>query len=163
MNFALVDVEPPRRDWHAPVRTSAGPAPHALPGGDAAYLALQTAYRGHGGIARGEALAGCLGRAGHGGYIDLARRLVGGELFSFQWHDAFWVPLFQFDPQLLTRRDAPRQVLDELRGVMDGWEIAHWYVRENASLDGRRPLDLLDTDLPAVLATARADRFTVDS
>jgi hypothetical protein len=73
---------------------------------DAAFVALQAAYRGHGGIASGDSLAARLDRAGRGGYLDLARRIVAGDLFSFRWNDAFWVPLFQFDPVLLTLRAA---------------------------------------------------------
>ena len=41
-------------------------------------------------------------------------------------------------------------------------DIAHWYVRANDTLAGRRPIDLLDTGLPAVLTAARADRYAID-
>lgn len=67
---------------------------------------------------------------------------MAGELFSFRWHDDFWVPLFQFDPVLPTLRAQPRRVLDELRGVFDDWDIARWYVRGHDDLHGRRPLAL---------------------
>lgn len=60
---------------------------------------------------------------------------------------------------LLTLRPAPRCVLDELHGALDGWALAGWYVRAQASLHGQRPLDLLDTDLDTVLAAARAERL----
>ena len=93
-----------------------------------------------------------------GGYAELARRIVAGDLFSFRWNDAFWVPLFQFDPPLLNLLAAPHRVLEELHGVFDGWAIASWYVRPHAELQGQRPLDLLDTNLNAVLAAARAAR-----
>jgi hypothetical protein len=129
---------------------------------DAAFVALQAAYRGHGGIASGDSLAARLDRAGRGGYLDLARRIVAGDLFSFRWNDAFWVPLFQFDPVLLTLRAAPRRVLAELHGALDGWAIANWHVRAHDDLHGQRPLDLLDTELSAVLAAARADRCAAD-
>jgi uncharacterized protein (DUF2384 family) len=83
-------------------------------------------------------------------------------LFSFRWHDSFWLPMFQFDAESLTMREAPRRVLDELHGVFDGWDMAQWHVRAHDDLHGQRPLDLLDTDLAAVLAAARADRHAID-
>ncbi len=125
---------------------------------DAEFVALQQAYRGAGGIGCGETISLRMSLSGNGGYVDLARRIVAGQLFSFQWHDQFWLPLFQFDPLLLTQREAPRRVLDELHGVLDGWAIAHWHVAPNTALAGQRPLDLLDTDLPAVMGAARAAR-----
>jgi hypothetical protein len=131
-------------------------------GCDAAFVSLQEAYRDSGGIARGDHLAARLGLAGRGGYVDLARRIVAEQLFSFRWNDNFWLPMFQFDPVSLTLREAPRRVLDELHGVFDGWDMAHWHVRANDELGGQRPLDLLDTELAAVLAAARADRHAID-
>lgn len=127
---------------------------------DAAFVALRAAYRGHGGIAQGDSLAASMGRAGHGGYVGLTRRIVAGELFSFRWNETFWVPLFQFEPVHLTLRAAPRRVLNELHGVLDGWAIASWFVRAHEGLRQQRPLDLLDSDIDAVLAAARAERGT---
>lgn len=133
-------------------------APPGSNGRDLAFMSLQAAYRAHGGLVRAEALAACMGAAGCGGYVDLARRIVAGQLFSFQWHDAIWLPLFQLDPRSLAPRDATRQVMDELRGAFDGWGLAHWYVLPHAALAGCTPLDRLTDDLPAVLAAARGDR-----
>jgi hypothetical protein len=158
MPITLARSEPTRLDWHAHASRAAatqgvGPSASAC---DASFLALQSAYRAAGGLVRGDDLAVRLGLAGRGGYVDLARRIVVGELFSFHWHDSFWLPMFQFDPLALTLREAPRRVLDELRGGFDGWDLAHWHVQANEALGGQRPLDLLDTDLPAVLTAARA-------
>jgi len=131
---------------------------HALPSRDTEFVGLQDAYRRSGGLARGESLARRMSLLGPGGYVDLARRIVGGQVFSFQWHQDFWLPLFQFDAAQLVPRDASRRVLSELRGALDGWAVAHWYVRPDASLGERTPLEVLDTDLPAVLAAARRTR-----
>jgi Protein of unknown function (DUF2384) len=148
---------------HTDIARHARPGPfpprgHPLPGRDTEFIALQDAYRHSGGLARGESLAQRMSLAGTGGYVDLARRIVGGQLFSFQWHDDFWLPMFQFDPQGLAPREAPRRVLAELRGALDGWAIAHWYLAPSQVLDGRAPLDLLDTAMPAVLEAARSAR-----
>lgn len=175
MPIQLAHADPTRLDWHRHARTAATSWPSAVPAArpapgsapsdeayDAAFVALQAAYRGHGGIAQGDALGARLARVGRGGYVDLVRHLVAGELFSFQWHGSFWVPLFQFDPALLTPRLAPRCVLDELHGVLAGWDIANWYVRGQPGLDGRCPLDVLDSDLAAVLDAARAERHAAE-
>lgn len=172
--MAITPAHPDRArlDWHRHGQAAAAGSQrqhtfaHATPDDaalDATFVALQSAYRGHGGIAQGDLLATGLSRAGRGGYAELARRIVAGDLFSFRWHDAFWVPLFQFDPLLLNLRAAPHRVLKELHGVLDGWAIASWHVRPHAGLRGRRPLDLLDTDLSAVLAAARAERCAAEA
>lgn len=175
MPIQLAHADPTRLDWHRHARTAATSWPGAVPAArpapgrspddaayDAAFVALQAAYRGHGGIARGDALVARLARAGRGGYVDLVRHLVAGELFSFHWHGNFWVPLFQFDPTLLTPLLAPRCVLDELHGVLAGWDIANWYVRPQPRLHGQCPLELLDSKLGAVLDAARAERHAAE-
>jgi len=142
-------------------RARAGPFPRggrALPARDTEFVGLQEAYRASGGIARGESLAQRMSLVGPGGYLDLARRIASGELFSFRWHDDFWLPIFQFEPLHLMPREAPRRVLSELHGALDGWAVAHWYVTASLALDDHRPLDLLDSDLPAVLVAARSAR-----
>jgi hypothetical protein len=159
MHIALVP-SPPRpgpwphfEGWQLPLPRA---NQHPPPARDTKFVALQAAYRQSGGIVRGDAMATRMSLTGRGGYVDLARRIVGGQLFSFHWHDSFWMPAFQFDPELLCQREGPRRVLDALRGSMDGWTLAHWYVKAHPALDGQRPLDLLECDLPAVLRVAHA-------
>lgn len=171
MPIVLHDTQPPRVDWQrhrlspaAPPAVRQAPASgrSQAPTLDSAFVGLQTAYRASGGIADGEALVAILVRARRDRYVDLARRIAAGHLFSFRWRRSFWLPMFQLEPHQLTLREAPQRVLDELRGAMTGWRIAHWYVGANAALDGACPLDRLEPDLPAVLAAARADRHIVD-
>ena len=165
MAIHLAHSETPPLDWHEQAVqprswTAHAPAPLGASATartrDNQFAALQAAYENRGGLARGDVLATRMSATGRGGYVDLARRIVARQLFSFQWRDSFWLPMFQFDRHLLTLREAPRRVLDELRAALDGWEIAHWYVQRCDGLDGRRPLDVLELDLDAVLAAARA-------
>jgi hypothetical protein len=134
-----------------------GTMPRAPAARYAEFETLQAAYRDSGGIARGDVLASRMSAAGRGGYVDLARRIVAGQLFAFQWHESFWLPMFQFDPLSLALQEGPRRVLDALRGVLDGWALSHWYVQPNDRLQGQRPLDLMDVDPVGVLAAAHAD------
>jgi hypothetical protein len=98
---------------------------------------------------------------GTGGYVDLARRLVARELFSFQWQDDFWLPMFQFDPVLLLPRAGIARLLAAFGtnrdpvDRLDGWMLARWFVTPDAALDGDTPLSRLDRDPDAVLAAAQ--------
>jgi len=167
MPITLAHTAPARLDWHGLQRLgSAGP--HPLPAKpappqperrvqtkDSDFVALQRAYRASGGLERASDLALRLKGAGRGGYQELARQIVGGQLFSFYWSDSAWLPAFQIDPPTLVPREASRRVVKELQGVLDGWDMAWWFVNPHADLHGRRPLDLLGTALPTVMAAAR--------
>jgi len=134
-------------------------APTAGPS-DIEFIAICAACRGSGGIARGTELAQCLRARGGAPHPGLEALIVGGQVFSFEWNHAWWVPMFQFGPQ---RGPLPRPavavVLAELEPVYDGWALALWFTHPNAWLAGQQPLALLDSALPEVVAAARADRF----
>lgn len=123
------------------------------------FAALLTAFRATGGTARGDDLARLLEDRQCGDIVSLAKLLVAGEVFGFEWREALWIPMFQFELRDLSLKPGPKQVLAELAGSCDGWTIAAWFVRANCGLAERRPVDLLDSDLPAVLDAARAARF----
>ena len=67
--------------------------------------------------------------------------------------------MFQFELRDLSVKQGPRKVLAELSPVLDGWALAAWFARPNSWLNDRSPVDTLDSNLAAVLAAARADRF----
>jgi len=129
--------------------------------GDTGFIALCQAYRASGGIARGDDLAHWMAGRGQGDSLHLAALIVGGQAFSLAWRQAFWVPMFQFSPLQPAWGDGARQVLAELGTLLDGWQLAAWFVRGNTWLAGQRPLDLLASNLPRVLAAARADRYVI--
>lgn len=129
--------------------------------GDAGFIALCTAYRGSGGIARGSDLAHWMAGRGEGDSRALAALIVGSQAFSFDWHGTFWVPMFQFSPLQPAWSAGARQVLAELAAVLDGWQLAAWFVRGNTWLDDQRPLDLLADQRARVLAAARTDRYVI--
>lgn len=37
-----------------------------------------------------------------GDFVSLARYIAGGDIFGFDWHRSFWIPMFQFDLADLT-------------------------------------------------------------
>jgi len=90
------------------------------------------------------------------------RLLVSHGVFSFEWQAAHWVPMFQFDLRDMSVKPRPRRVVAELAEVFDGWALATWFVHPNSWLHGRRPVELLDTHLEAVLEAARGDRYVAN-
>jgi len=123
------------------------------------FLALNAAYRPTGGLARGDDLARLLEDHRFGDFVSLAGLVESGEIFGFEWQRKFWVPMFQFELRDMSSKPAVRQVREELATAFDGWPLAAWFADANAWLSARRPVDLLDSDLPAVMDAARADRF----
>jgi hypothetical protein len=131
-----------------------GPSPT-----DRDFAAMRSAYRASGGIARGDELARLLDDHSSGEFVNLAGFIAKSEIFGFDWHEAFWVPMFQFDLHDLSIRPGPLRVIAVLAPVFDGWSLAVWFAQRNSWLQGRRPVDLLGTELADVLQAAGADRY----
>lgn len=127
--------------------------------GDRDFAALRAGCQASGGAVRGGDLAGWLEKRQRGDAVSLAKLIISGNIFGFEWQGNFWVPMFQFDFRDLSIRQAPRKVRAELGGVFDGWALAVWFVQPCVWLNGQSPLDLLEADLPAVLEAARSERF----
>ena len=129
------------------------------PGRHQPFFAVQEALRGKGGLARADDLARLLEDCRHVDFIGLAKLMVSGAIFSFEWGGSHWIPMFQFNLADLTVKPAARSVLAELNTTFDGWSLAEWFTQPNDWLAGRPPIDVIDSDLPVVLDAARADRF----
>lgn len=125
---------------------------------DRGFAAMRAAFRATGGLARADDLARLLDDR-RGVFPGLATLIDSGDGSGFEWRDVLWVPMFQFELRDLSIKQRSRQVLAELPVSYDGWVIAAWFVRPNSWLNERRPVDLLDSNLPALLDAARADRF----
>jgi hypothetical protein len=128
---------------------------------DADFIYLQQAFRASGGLAHGDELAARLHVDGAGGYARLARWIVGRQVFSFSWHEHFWLPMFQFEPPDLGLRAGLRPVLSELVDVMDGWAVANWFARPNEALGGHSPVAKWRNHWPDVFEAARLQRFVM--
>jgi hypothetical protein len=126
---------------------------------DRAFIALQNAYRPHGGLSRLHSLpaGGCVRSEGQEcSPQDLVDE---GKLFGFQWYDDLWIPMFQFDLAAPTVASGPQRVVAELGRGFDGWALASWFVEPNGWLESHCPIECLGSCLPDVLEAARADRF----
>ncbi len=149
-----------------PTRPCVPPGVERLPAGaverrssSAGFIALLGAFRDSGGTARGEAVAPLLQERQCRDYVSLARLIGSGCVFGFKWRETLWIPMFQFDPIDLSLTQGLREVLTELAGVFDTWELAHWFAEGNAGLAGRRPSETLADDWPSVLHAAHARRI----
>ena len=124
------------------------------------FEAMIAAYTNCGGTARADDLALLLLDEQHkDDFVSLAKRLVSGDVFSFQWQDQFWVPMFQFNRHDMSVKQEVHRVVRELEGVLDNWTLACWFTKPNARLKGRRPVDLVDRQFSDVLGAARTDRL----
>jgi len=132
---------------------------------DRNFAALHGAYKATGGMAKCSELARLLEDRPDrtpGDVENLAELIDRGAAFGFDWKGTCWVPLFQFNLWDLSTRPGSRQVLAELSPSFDGWQLAAWFVQRSAWLDYRRPVDLLSSNLPAVLSLARVDRYVAN-
>ena len=123
------------------------------------FAAMRIAYMATGGIARADDLTRLLEDCQRGDFVSLARLIASGQVFGLEWHCSSWVPMFQFDLRDLSIKQGPGRVRAELGNEFDGWDLGAWFARPNSCLNGRRPVDLLDSNLSEVLKASRADRF----
>lgn len=121
--------------------------------------AMLAAFGDSGGIARGDDLARVLDRLERSEPLRLSALVASGQVFGFEWHRVFWVPMFQFELDSMALKPGAGVALSELRAVFSGWELASWFCQPNSSLGGRRPVDVVDSDVAALRDAARIDRF----
>jgi hypothetical protein len=135
-----------------------GTAEAALPA-DLEFASMRAAYQATGGIARWVDLSSLLQDKREGACMTLAALVATGDVFEFEWSHCFWVPMFQFEQPSLRVKAGPRRVCAELAREFRGSALASWFTQPNTWLGDRRPVEVLDSNLPAVLAAARAGRF----
>jgi len=151
-------VHRPHRDgWPDASRWSRDGLEGAL--GEHEYGAMCAAFRATGGAVCADDVAARMRQHERGDYVALARLIVSGAVFGFDWRHTFWIPMFQFDLQDLSVRPGPQHVVRELATEFDGWTLALWFAQPNGRLDDFRPVDLLSSRLPSVIDAARADRL----
>jgi len=119
------------------------------------FIALLEAYRSTGGLAPANLLCRSLPADRRGDLGHLVRLIVDRRVFVLDWRGESWIPMFQFDDHDLSCKPGPALVRAELEGLTSGWAVATWFAEPNALLEGRRPVNLVASDLPHVLHAAR--------
>lgn len=89
----------------------------------------------------------------------VARWIVSRSVVSIDSPWGHLLPMFQFDLPRASLQPGVAVVLAELRDVLEGAELALWFVTPNEWLHGERPALALQTTLQAVRYAARADRY----
>lgn len=158
MNLNASSTCPPSLYWRSPspLRRCGEIGEHPT-GSD--FNALADAYRGSGGLVRGDDLARMLADRGVGDVSSLARLIERRHVFSFRWQAELWLPLFQFGRSDPSAPPPLQPVLHELDRVFGAWDVATWFVHCNALLGGARPIDALASNLQGVIDAARGDRL----
>jgi hypothetical protein len=121
--------------------------------------AMLQVYDRTGGLARSDEVLFMLRRRTSQPLSMLARWIVDQRVVSFEWQAHRFLPMFQFDLADMSIHSGATAVLAELAGILDDWELAAWFAEPSAWLQGRVPVDLLESDMQAVVGAARADRF----
>lgn len=122
--------------------------------------AMLKAFRATGGLVSGDQLAYLVRSRTQQPISTVAHWIVGREIVNFEWKAQTLLPLFQFERSSMTLHPGIRQVVGELAGTYDNWEVAWWFACPNAGLGGAAPVDVVIKDAVAVLDCARADRFS---
>jgi len=119
------------------------------------FIALLGAFRATGGTAPGGIVGRLLEEHRVGNAVSLAKLIYTGQVFGFEWRASLWIPMFQFDADDLALKEGVQRVRAELPSQWSGWTLAAWFAEPNAWLEGRSPVDVLDSDLQAVMRAAR--------
>jgi hypothetical protein len=128
---------------------------------DRQYLLMQRAFRNTGGLATGDEVALLLRRRSAQPISQLARWIVTRLVVSIERRGQTFLPLFQFNLSDMALRCEVLQLVRELSGTLDDWDVALWFALPNPSLNGRAPVEMIGSDPAVLLNTARADRFVV--
>ena len=143
-------------DLYLPTRTPTANGPHR-------WLSIAAAFADSGGLVSGDELAELIRQQSlHDDRLQVsqpvslvARWIVSGLAISM---DSPWgsvLPLFQFDLQRAVLHPEVPMVCAELRGVLQGVELALWFVTPNEWLEGERPALIMRTRLSEVRRAAR--------
>lgn len=120
------------------------------------FVALLEAFRATGGTMPGDFVCRLLQEHQIGNTISLAKLISTAQAFGFEWRRGFWVPMFQFDAESLALLPSVQRVRAELPAQWSGWAVASWFAKACPSLDGRNPVDVIDSDLDTLLEIARS-------
>jgi len=126
---------------------------------DAEFTRLMATFEQHGGVLDGDEVAFLLRSFVDQPMSRLARWIVSREIVTIARRSALFVPMFQFDRQLMELRSRCRETVLELSGSMEDWDVARWFASPNSWLDGAIPVAMLERDPDGVVEAARADRF----
>lgn len=128
---------------------------------DDRFLQLMTHLRPHGGMLPGEDVRsiGFVRRAG----LSLGEALMRRDVFALTWRHRLWLPMFQFRMPSWALSPPVSSVARLMHPVVDGFDLAEWFVTPNPWLGGHIPLEAIENNAPLVMQAARAYRIRCES
>lgn len=142
----------------APVSLSA-PCPRVgEPPDGLGFVGLLHAFFDTGGTLDSAALDRLLKACWRGQAEGLSGLLASRQVFGFEWRDALWIPMFQFNSDDLSVRPGSQRVRDELPVLWSGWNQACWFASPNVWLGGRTPVEMIDAAPQDIEGAARSWR-----
>jgi hypothetical protein len=136
-------------------------APPSIDWQDTRFLQLLADLRPYGGMLPIEDVRS-IGFVSHTS-VSLGEALIRRDLFALTWRHRMWLPMFQFRMPGWQLSATASEVAGLLHPVLQGFELAEWFVMPSAWLDQRRPVELIDTETAKVRHAAQADRFLLAS
>ena len=123
------------------------------------FATIAAAYERHGGVLRADEVAQRMRSQWDQPVSILANLIVSRALITIDWHDDILIPMFQIESHSRGLRPGCKEVIAELKDVMDNWEMARWFVTSDPWLGGQVPVDMLTSSWREVFHAARAARF----
>lgn len=127
------------------------------------FAEMSHAFRPHGGFVSTDEVALKLRCCCEQPIARLARWIFSRSVVCISWDAESLMPAFQFAPDDMTVRPRCAAVLDELRDILDNWEMGLWFAAPNALLDYAAPVAVMEHESLAVLRAARGDRLLAGS
>jgi hypothetical protein len=124
---------------------------------DSRFLKLLVDLRPYGGMLPMEDVRS-IGFVWHAG-LSLGESLIRRDLFALTWRHRMWLPMFQFRMPGWQLSTHASEIAGLLHPVLQGFELAEWFVMPSPWLGERCPVELIDTELAQVRHAAQADRF----
>lgn len=124
---------------------------------DDRFLQLMVKLRPHGGLLPIEEVRS-IGFVKHAN-LFLGEALIRRDLFALTWRHRLWLPLFQFRMPGWELSTKASEIAGHLHPVLQGFDLAEWFVTSSPWLGERCPVDLLDTQTEQVRYAAQTDRF----
>ena len=159
------DLRPARKPAQRALREDdrRGADAASISGDDAAakteFAMMESAYARHGGMLCCDEAVRCMRDHWDQPISVLAKWIVARAMVTIDWRYDVFVPMFQIDTRLRCLRPGCREIIAELRDVMDDWDIARWFASGNPWLGGLPPVDILAASWREAFHAARVARF----
>lgn len=123
---------------------------------DNRFLKLMSDLRPYGGMLPVEDVRS-IGYVRHAD-ISIGEALIRRDLFALTWRHRMWLPMFQFRMPGWEVSSSAAEIAGLFYPLLQGFELAEWFVTASPWLGERFPVDLLESHPTQVRHAAQADR-----